>query len=45
VKRDFRKQSGRILCDEDAVVEDLMRRRNASDSAKREDCEWQRKKK
>jgi len=41
VKQDIRKQSGRILRDEDAVVEELMRRRNASDSSKREDCERQ----
>lgn len=39
VKRDIQKQSERIRHDEDAVVRELMRRKNASDSSKREDCE------
>ena len=41
VKRDIKKQSERILNDEDTVVRELMRHRNASDSSKRDACERQ----
>lgn len=39
VKQDIRKQSTRILADEGSVVQELMRRKNATDSTKREDCQ------